>query len=70
MDIPTVTPRIVRVRAPRSGGHRSQGGALFARYRSYIDECPRCSGEHTVNGAIRHGLITATCGLLEVKADG
>ena len=69
MSIPIVRPRIVQVRAARPGGHKSQGGALFARYRSHIDVCPRCGDAHSVNGAVRNGLINASCGLLEVKTD-
>lgn len=69
MTIPSVWPRIVQTRAARPGGYKSQGGALFARFRSYIDECPRCGEAHSVDGAVRHGLINAPCGLLEVKRD-
>ncbi|GLY87767.1 hypothetical protein Airi02_056960 [Actinoallomurus iriomotensis] len=70
MAIPTVRPRIVQTRAARPGGYKSQNGALSARFRSYVDECPRCGDQHSVNGAVRNGLINAPCGLLEVQENG
>jgi hypothetical protein len=69
MPIPIVRTRIVQVRAARPGYLKPQGGAVHARFRSYIDVCPRCGDAHSANGALRRGLINAPCGLLEARTD-